>query len=465
MFLDKDNYLPYKCAEKTVSFESFSFASDSVKSKPSSLCGVGKNCDIQKGVLGVGVGCSPIIMEGNTVGVVGNTVKADCLFGVWEQGQQGEKQRRIAVLGEDGAFWVCRENGAYWSKIHAFGTRMGVFGAIGENGETVTVFIGPAGVYTYDGVNGLVKGNLDRTARAGCYLQGRVFCAVAPSSLAFSAPFKPNDFTDGLDGGGVVKLPDNKGEIVALATLKDKVYIFFEFGICALTPTGSARSFVVEEVGYDGGRIFEGSVGKRDGAVENLLFLAENGVYRFDGAKCVKIVKELGVSPKREKLVCHSAVFEGKYFVTFVDSTNTLRGLVVDLATLQGYYAFAPEGLSSFDGGAIAVCDGVLQQVGDFASLPSGEERTFFVGGLDLGARGLKNLQSVCVYGDGEVELCISSGKKQKSVTLDLSTGMANIKAFLRGRQFSLTLRLKGRSRVTGVTLYHSALVKEKERG
>ena len=73
MFLDKDNYLPYKCAEKTVSFESFAFASDSVKSKPSSLCGVGKNCDIQKGVLGVGVGCSPIIMEGNTVGVVGNT--------------------------------------------------------------------------------------------------------------------------------------------------------------------------------------------------------------------------------------------------------------------------------------------------------------------------------------------------------------------------------------------------------
>lgn len=462
MFLDKDDYFKYKSTQKIVRFDSFAFASDNAKIASVALRGVGKNCEINKGALGVGVGCSPIIMEGNTVSVVGNTVKADCLFGVWERNAQGEKQRQIALLGEDGAFWVCRENGAYWSKIHGFGTRMGVLSAIGENGEAVTVFIGPAGVYTYDGVNGLVKGNLERSARVGCYLQGRVFCAVSPCSLAFSTPFKPNDFTDGLDGGGVVKLPDNKGEIVALATLKDKVYIFFEFGICALTPTGSARSFVIEEVGYDGGRIFEGGVGKRDGAVESLLFLAENGVYRFDGAKCVKIVKELAVSPKREKRVCHSAVFEGKYFVTFVDSEDTLRGLVVDLATLQGYYAFAPEGLSSFDGGAIAVCDGVLQRIGDFESLPSGEERTFFVGGLDLGARGLKNLQSVCVYGVGEVELWISSGKKQKTVTLDLSTGVANIKAFLRGRQFSLSLRLKGRSRVTGVTLYHSALVKEK---
>ena len=454
LWIDK-NALRLNIKKNTTAFNAFAFADASVVDKKQNvLYGVGENCEILDGTLGEGVGITPLMSEGNKVYFSSSTSKARSFFPFWGKDEDGNVISTMSVLTEHGGIWVGHENGAYWEYIRSFGAKTIAFTAVDGDGELTTALVGYSGVATYDARKGFQTSSIKDGLPVGCYFLGRVFCAATPCTLLFSAPFAPLNFTDDVDGGGKVKLPTDKGEIVALIPFKNKVYIFFERGISLLTPAGSAREFIVKEVGYYGTRILQGSVGAQGNGV---WFLAEDGAYRFDGAKCLRVCKNLQIAPKRGGQVCNHAIFLGKYFVTYQDENGEKRGLVIDVESGEGYYAFAPEGLSVYNGDMMCVCDYIVQTIGVNGALPVGEKRVFEASGIDFGNLGLKSLQTLVLHGAGVVNVSVGNGKKSKSFVVDLTKGVETVRVFLRGRKFSLKIELQSGAKVTAVTAYHES--------
>ena len=387
------------------------------------------------------------------------------MYPVWNKQIGGKTVDSLAMLTESGNFWVYKEDGRYWELIRSFGVCMRTFSAVDEDGELTTAFVGNAGVYFYDNRRGIRVSGITRCEPIGCYFLGRIFCAQNSFTLLFSAPFSPLDFTDTIDGGGRINLPSDRGKLLEITPLKNKIYLFFEWGISVLTPMGSARDFQIKDVVYRGGRILQGSVGVVNARGGEAFFLAEDGAYSFDGARCLRICKNCNILPKRGGQVCKRAVFENTYFVVYEDEKEVKRGLAIDGETAEGYPCFPMDGLSEYCGSAMCSFEYCAQTLQKNGGLTNGEERSFCAGGLTLGEAGLKCLQKLTVYGEGEVELVVESGKKSKRFILDLREGEACVNVFLRGRKFSLAFTLKEDAKVTAVSASVESLAGMKERG
>ena len=101
--------------------------------------------------------------------------------------------------------------------------------------------------------------------------------------LRFSAPFS----TEGLlqterdpDKAGYIDFEEGKGNIVALVSFRERLYILFERGIFRMRAGGEAADFAAEEMPFCGGEILSGSVTLSG---ENICFLTAEGLFAFDG--------------------------------------------------------------------------------------------------------------------------------------------------------------------------------------
>lgn len=466
MLIRDKNTLALRVKNQAFAFGAFALdGRRQASKKEGTLYGVGENCAVEKGALCVGVGVTPLESDGNRVLFIDGSSPAKQFFPVWDKDGDGKVVKSLGVLTENGNFYARNDEGGFWQEIRGFGSKMHAFTAVDEDGELTTALVGYAGVYFYDKRKGLRNSGVQRGAPVGCYFLGRVFCAEQPFTLAFSAPFAPLDFTDGIDGGGRIKLPSDRGELVDITPFKNKIFLFFERGISVLTPTGAVRDFQIKDTVYRGGKILQGSVGVVNSRSGEAFFLAEDGAYRFDGERCLRVCENLKILPKRAGQVCNHAVFENTYYAVYESENGEKRGLVIDGQTAEGYFAFAVEGLSEYCGGAVGLVGNCVQSVHKDGELPSGAERVFRTGGLAFGEAGLKCLQRLIVYGEGEAELLVGNGKKTKRFALDLREGEACAKVFLRGRKFSVALRLKEDARVTGIWVSVEKVAGIKERG
>ena len=450
MFLQNGKALEIAVEKRTARYEGFALGKDTRSAKKSLLCGVGKNCALKNGALEYGVGVEALRMNGNEVYVLDGEYVPYQLFCVWEKNADGEYLATPAYTAKNGDFYIQRE-GTYWERIRNFGTLTYAFTVLGENGALQTALVGAAGVYVYAEGECVRASALGRAVRTGCSFMGRSFCAVAQSTLVFSAPFAPLDFSPSLNDGGSIRLPNEKGEIVALTALENQIYVFQEFGICVLKPTGAARGFVVENVDYTGGRILEGGVGTCATKGAKVFFLAEDGVYELDAKSVKRTCENLEILPKRGGQICVHAVAEGKYYVRFLDEENEARLLVLDGASGEGYYAFAPTALGTYQGEATCVCGVGAYVLREGKSLPQSEAARFVARGLEFGKRGVKCLEGLTLYGCGNAKITVGNGKKSKSFFVELAEGVALVKPFLRGRRFSIEIELAIGAKLTGM--------------
>lgn len=451
MFLQNGKALEIAVEKQTLQYDGFAFEGDKRAAKKKNLLyGAGKNCAVKNAALEHGVGIQAFMVNGNELRVLDAEYLPYQFFYVWEKKDGGKYVATPAYTTRNGDFYILRE-GVYWEHMRTFGASTYAFTTFGEDGALQTALVGAAGMYSYSSEEGLQSSVLDRTTRAGCSFMGRTFCAVAPSTLVFSSPFAPRDFSNSLNGGGTIGLLSDKGEVVALVPLEDKIYIFQEFGICVLTPAGAAREFVIQTIDYAGGRILEGGVGACAVEGAKAFFLAEDGVYEFDGKRVKKTCENLEVLPKRGGQVCVHAVFEGKYYVRFLDDKNEERLLVLDGASGEGYYAFVPTVLGSHADGVACVCGVMVYRLREGKRLPENEVARFAVRGLEFGKRGVKCLERLTFYGCGNASITVGNGKKSKRFFVELAEGGKVVKPFLRGRRFSLEIELEIGAKITGV--------------
>ncbi len=429
--------LQKKVRRKEVFFDGFSVG-DSGKAG-SLIASSSKNCVANGGALKRSVGTQLHRIDGTAV-LVSETINAE-MFLTWDTDENGNKRERIGYISE--ANEPCIFTGK-WDTFMPMTTVRGegaIVPAMEKDGKCKTIFVGATGVW-YLSEDNLVKCADIACQAAGCFGMGRVFSATNDYYLVYSAPFEPTNFEESVEDGGKIALRHDFGKIVAMTMLKNRLCVLYENGISMLEVGGGARSFVRKDVEYSGGKILGKTLCVGNVLGEKAYFMAEDGVYAFDGTKLEKICKNLPIRAQEAKGE-GSAVIEGAYYVTFKDLDGAWKTYGVDLESGLGYETFYMRSLAHARGRSM--CRHLLgvHLLSGVVDLPYGEEACFTLAKTNFSVAGEKTLIALRFSGKGEFDVEISSGKKSKAQTLAFADGYARMPLALRGRTFSLTIKPK----------------------
>ena len=400
-----------------------------------------KNCDTLSGALKTGVGMEELLLE--------NDVKVDfivtedvrALF-LWETvGENALFEKTVGAITADGCVWFFNMAVNSWQLIQRFDVPMRAISARNQEGENLLILYGETGVFACVYLGELKKIYPYETG-AACVYGGRLFLAVDGKKIVYSAPYDPTDFAASIDDGGAVELPSDWGKIVEIVSFQNEVCILYEYGLGVLKIAGSAREFKFEKIGYGGGKIFEHSAGVCSVDGEKLFFLAEDGVYVFDGTRAKKCCENLSIQPIGHTQVCSHAQFDGKYFVSFIDKSGEKKGIVVDAESGKGYESFVPFGLSSSLGEALCSGMGYVCKLKASGQLPETETAEFYVEKLRFGGGEKTLLHGLRFFGKGTIEVVARCGEHSKGKTLSFENGEIYLPLRLRGREFSFQIRL-----------------------
>ncbi|MGI6213413.1 MAG: hypothetical protein ACOYIQ_02530 [Christensenellales bacterium] len=131
------------------------------------------------------------------------------------------------------------------------------------------------------------------------------------NKLWFSDDLNPVDFTPETGKGGYITFPDDGGELLAVISFKDYIYVFREFCIHRLTAYTDPADYKLTRVFVTNNKIYPGSI---QATSDKIIFYAQDGFYAFDGYTAVKVYEN--ITPLIESME-HAAVcfFDQKYIV------------------------------------------------------------------------------------------------------------------------------------------------------
>ncbi len=437
-----------KSRKRKIVFDTFSVGA-SVKDGALSAVGA-KNCDFVNGTLKTGVGVEKFLLEDGSELALPVTGGVDSLF-LWRTaGSNAPSMKTAGAITEDGSVWFFNLAAKSWKWIRTFKGRMRAISARDGEGENLLILYGGAGAFACR-FSGSTQQIYPYAVSGACVCQGRLFLATDGKKIVYSTPYQPTYFAASIDDGGAVELPTDLGKIVEIVSFQNAVCVLYEYGLGRLEIAGSARDFRFEKIGYGGGRIVEGSAGVCSVGGEKLFFLAEDGVYVFDGKRVEACCKNLALSPIGHTQVCNHAQFEGKYFVCFVDKNGEKMGVVVDAESGKGYEAFAPLALSSSLGEGLCLENGYVYKMKAIGVLPHTETAEFRVEKLRFGSAKKTLLRGLRFFGKGTFEVFVESGERSKTETLRIVGGEAFLPLRLRGGEFLLKIRLDAGSEISRI--------------
>ncbi|MCH5154746.1 MAG: hypothetical protein J1F71_05990 [Clostridiales bacterium] len=127
----------------------------------------------------------------------------------------------------------------------------------------------------------------------------------------FSKNLDPTQWEIGIDGGGFIELLDERGYFNKVVSFGNYLYIFRDHGISRVTAYGDQTEFSAVNMFVTAGRIFPSSIAT---CGNTIMFLASDGLYRFDGYNCVRVLTDIFASILPDDN-CACAYFDGKYYL------------------------------------------------------------------------------------------------------------------------------------------------------
>ncbi len=142
---------------------------------------------------------------------------------------------------------------------------------------------------------------------------GRVFGAINQKArqVWYSSFLNPLDWKEDGENSGYIELGEEVGDIIKLESFLNYLFIFCENGIYRLTAYGDPNEFVLKKVFSDTGYIYKHSIVQ---CADKIIFLAEEGLYQFDGYSSVRIGKEL--PPIFNKHIVSACYLNDVYYLT-----------------------------------------------------------------------------------------------------------------------------------------------------
>lgn len=400
------------------------------------------NCDCRDGVIKGGLGCVEWVRENHTTWNLPTFFPdTDGFFVYKHKNVDGNYVDGFGYTLRNGT--VClydEQKGAMQAKKSDYYGRLKPVLTVDSDGVERIAFVGNWGVHFYNEDEGFSDSAIIRATHFGCWAKDRLFCAVNEHTIAYSAPLEHRNFVENVDDSGRITLPSDKGKIVALVTLKDEVYVFFEYGISKLVPAGSARDFKVRRLGYNGGLIFEDSVGA---CGEKIFFLTLGGLCVLENDVSKKTCENLPILPKERGQVCYHGVGDGYYCLSYVQENGENKCVTVHGESEEGYFSFVPKGLCSLRGKSCFSWNSGLYIMRENSALPTGEVRKFTAKNIRFGVDDVKTLKSLRVFGEGRITVQVATGRRVKEMELSLVGGFADMRVCMRAKAFSLSITLE----------------------
>ncbi len=452
MTLTAKKYLGHTIKEKRIDYDGFSFG----KGKANALAAItARNCTIVEGALTRGIGAKAYTCNGKYPPIPRGDTENRLFIGK-EVDETGQTRERLGYVSPTNNAYLYDEDGEEYVYVATLGKSWAYTAALDKEGRERTVFVSEKGICVLENKTFVYCADIP-CENAVCFCGGRVFAATADFWLAYSAPYEPKEYSSDVNDGGKIALRSDFGKIVCLLPLKNKLCVLYERGISMLRTAGTAREFAREDIAYGGGRIYRNGACVSNENGEYAYFVAEDGIYRFDGKGVERICERLSISVS-ERQPLQGAVAFGHYFVVFLDKNDEWRTVAVCLREGEGCEAFVMRGLT-FGGGKCAFYneDGVfyLDKEGD---LPKNEQGVFIARDTDFALPQRKTLRALRLVGKGSCRIRVWTETGEREARVDMQKGVARLPVRLRGNTFGWQITVYRDSEVFALTAEISTL-------
>ena len=130
------------------------------------------------------------------------------------------------------------------------------------------------------------------------------------NTVWFSDDFDLTNWFVSLDEAGYITLADSRGKMLQVFSFLNYLFVFREYGISRITAYGSQEDFSVDNLYSGHGKIYKNSI---TFCGNSIIFLASDGVYKFNGVECVKTLKEFDNYLKGvDNFDCFGIYFDGE---------------------------------------------------------------------------------------------------------------------------------------------------------
>lgn len=192
----------------------------------------------------------------------------------------GGKLKTKLVVSHFGGIEFYVDGDVQWSHIDC-GERFDVGVNYLYEGEDMLLLSGGGGLkaLTSEGLHS-VKDGVDVLDM--CVHYERIYAVVKGerNSLWFSDDFDPFNWNVSLEEGGYIDFDGSLGNVNAVKSFDNYLYVFCDFGIYRLTAYADQTQFSMKKVYVSGGRIISKSI---TCCGEYVAFAGEDGIYLFDG--------------------------------------------------------------------------------------------------------------------------------------------------------------------------------------
>lgn len=404
-----------------------------------------KNCDCKDGVLRKGVGQESYTDEdGNKYAFPGDDEYVAMTYTYVKDGEKYVKN--MLALARNGSLFLHFPEHGEFEKVESFEENSQMVDFVDEERNFRYIVYGEKGVSSYSEKEG--RRDFGFGASAACVFHHRLFLAATPFRLLYSKPGLETEFSEVLDESGeIFHFGDGGDTIVAMQALGDCIYLFAEHGITRLKAKGAATEFVVENVPYSGGKIFQGSVG----AFRNkICFLASDGVYLFDGTTAKRSYEKLPIYPRGDRQVCNHCTCDDLYLLRYEDREGEVKMLALYPNGEYGYFTFVPNGICSAHGEGLMQYWGELYRFDRLGRLPEDERATFVSEKIGFGGRAF--LKEVRVHGEGEIIVAVRTKDRSQSASISCDGGVETAQFRCSGEHFTIELVLESeRAKVSSI--------------
>lgn len=430
------------------------------------------NFDVSDGALKDGEGVIPFYLGLEAVCMPNGIYPLKIYFYKCFDYEKGQPADKFLAYGSDGYMYAYEMYGTepFFVKITNLQFLCAPIGiSYNYNGDDVFLMSTEADGLKY--LNGLEVYSVDGAPPISsmCIYNERLFVTspIGDTSLWFSDDFNPTNWNISLDEAGFINMLDNRGAMLRVLSFEGYAFVFRTYGISRISAYGDQTDFSVVNLCTSQGRIYGKSVTM---CGDNVIYLAEDGFYRFNGVNSYRVMKCYDKYLKGIDNENAEGIYSnGKLYMLLKMKVDGVVSDVVIVYKLDDKSSYLIKdvpflSLSGADGNkryAVAVLknyDGLfyLDDSGNFLGAPL--EKIWKSVTSDFQIPSVKKcLEKIRLLTDKDVTLTVTADNKNSKAYKIKGGGIREVKPYIKGEVFSFEIKsVKRNSRIVSPTLYFS---------
>ncbi len=266
----------------------------------------------------------------------GVTVRKCYLFKNYDS--SGNSVHKVLIYCSDKYLYVCPFGGGTFTKLTATTFESDPVGVpYNFNGKNVMIFSkSGGGICIFDGTKLTIVSDAPEITSMCIHFE-RLFVTTSGyrNTLWFSDDFDPTNWNVSLTEAGFIEMDDAGGELIKAVSFGDYLYVFRAFGITKISAYTDQRQFSATNLFISSGRIFADSVIV---CGDCILFMATNGLYRFDGVTTQKISAGFEKRLAADYVYVKGMYFNGYAYIrvkVYYDGMSAVQVLRLNPRTLE----------------------------------------------------------------------------------------------------------------------------------